>query len=160
MSDKMSIKNQNRHITESILLLFIILVVGVATVQAQSDVTLSPSGKLTSGGGEYRKYCAQCHGISGTGDGPVASELKTPPPNLTLLAKNNNGTFPYQNVYDAISGKNLKKAHGTREMPIFSLQFAQPRNSIGIGGPVRRSQYQVDQEIKRITDYIKTIQQP
>jgi mono/diheme cytochrome c family protein len=127
------------------------------TTQAQ-DVTLTPSGKVLSGADEYRQYCAQCHGISGRGDGSVASELKVPPPDLTLLSRNNRGQFPFQMVYESISGKNQLKAHGTREMPSFYLQFARPRNQYGMG-TLRRSDYQIDQEIKRITNYIKSIQQ-
>jgi mono/diheme cytochrome c family protein len=130
-----------------------------ATTSAQNDtdLTLTPGGKVVSGGDEYRKFCAQCHGLTGKGDGPVASELKKSPADLTLLAKKNNGTFPYQHVFDTISGKDVIKSHGTRDMPMWSLELAMPRH--GGGGTIRRSQYQVDQEIKRITDYIKSIQQ-
>jgi mono/diheme cytochrome c family protein len=131
-----------------------------ATVRAQDNTspTLTPGGKVVSGGDEYRKFCAQCHGPEGKGDGPVASQLKTPPGDLTLLSKNNNGKFPYKHVFDSISGRNLIKTHGTREMPIYALVFANPPQHGG-GGSVRKSQYQVDLEIKRITDYIKSIQQ-
>jgi mono/diheme cytochrome c family protein len=125
--------------------------------QAQ-DVTLTPSGKVLSGADEYRRYCAQCHGMSGRGDGPVAGELKVPPPDLTLLSRNNRGQFPFQMVYESISGQNQLKAHGTREMPSFYLQFARPRNQFGMG-TLHRSDYQIDQEIKRITNYIKSMQQ-
>jgi mono/diheme cytochrome c family protein len=128
-----------------------------ARAQNETDLTLTPSGKVVSGAEEYRKFCAQCHGLTGKGDGPVASELKTPPADLTLLSKKNNGTFPYQQVYDTISGKNVIKSHGTREMPMWSLELAMPRH--GGGGTIRKSQYQVDLEIKRITGYIKSIQQ-
>ena len=143
------------------LLLMLFVVAGPpATARAQNDadLTLSPGGKVVSGANEYRKYCAQCHGVSGKGDGPVASELKTPPPDLTLLSKNNNGTFPYKSVFDSISGKNLIKSHGTREMPLYDLALAMPPQHGG-GGSVRKSPYQVNLEIKRITDYIKSIQQ-
>ena len=37
---------------------------------------------------EYQSSCAACHGINGKGDGPVSKELKTPPADLTVLAKN------------------------------------------------------------------------
>jgi mono/diheme cytochrome c family protein len=129
-----------------------------AGAQNDTDLTLTPGGKVVSGGEEYRKFCAQCHGPTGKGDGPVASELKTPPGDLTVLSKKNNGTFPYKQVFDTISGKNVIKSHGTREMPIYSLALAMPPQHGG-GGSVRKSQYQVDLEIKRITDYIKSIQQ-
>jgi len=31
----------------------------------------------------YRNYCAVCHGAEGRGDGPAASSLDPPPPDLT-----------------------------------------------------------------------------
>jgi mono/diheme cytochrome c family protein len=143
------------------LVLALFLAAGLPAVshaQDNTDLTLTPGGKVVSGGDEYRKFCAQCHGTNGKGDGPVASELKTPPGDLTLLSKNNNGIFPYKKVFESISGKNVIKSHGTREMPIYSLALAMPPQHGG-GGSVRKSQYQIDLEIKRITDYIKSIQQ-
>ena len=41
----------------------------------------------------FRRYCAQCHGLDATGDGPVASALKKKPANLTTLAKNHRRRF-------------------------------------------------------------------
>ena len=32
--------------------------------------------------------------------------MKTPPTDLTVLAKNNNGVFPYDMVYQVIDGRN------------------------------------------------------
>jgi mono/diheme cytochrome c family protein len=43
---------------------------------------------------EYRNSCAQCHGLSGKGDGLVASSLKKVPTDLTVLQKSNGGVFP------------------------------------------------------------------
>ena len=43
---------------------------------------------------EFRAYCAQCHGLKGEGDGPVAGTLKVAPPDLTGMAQRNGGTFP------------------------------------------------------------------
>jgi hypothetical protein len=42
----------------------------------------------------FRNYCASCHGVNGSGDGPVASALKIKVPLLTTLALRNHGTFP------------------------------------------------------------------
>ena len=50
----------------------------------------------TSGKQMFGDYCAPCHGISGKGDGPAASALKTPPADLTVLAKTNGGKFPME----------------------------------------------------------------
>jgi mono/diheme cytochrome c family protein len=140
------------------------LVAGVAlffssNIGAQQDqgVTITPSGKVLNGGDEYRRYCAQCHGVKGKGDGPMAAALKVPPTDLTELSKKNGGQFPFQLVYNAISGQDVVTAHGTRDMPAFYLQFGRPRNQMGLG-TLHRSDYQIDQEIKRITNYIKSIQ--
>ena len=55
---------------------------------------------------EYQSSCAACHGMDAKGNGPVSKELKTRPADLTVLAKNNNGVFPYDTVYQMIDGRN------------------------------------------------------
>ena len=68
---------------------------------------------------EYRWYCAQCHGMSATGNGQVAPALKRKPANLRLLSRNNGGVFPREDVRDFIDGRKGASAHGSREMPIW-----------------------------------------
>ena len=50
---------------------------------------------------------------------PCRACSKTPPPNLTLLAKNNGGHFPFLRVLEMIDGRNMIEVHGTREMPVW-----------------------------------------
>jgi mono/diheme cytochrome c family protein len=66
---------------------------------------------------EFQSSCASCHGTDGKGKGPVSEQLKVPPPDLTMLAKKNNGVFPTNAVYETIDGLQTMPAHGTREMP-------------------------------------------
>jgi mono/diheme cytochrome c family protein len=70
-------------------------------------------------------YCATCHGRNGTGDGPVAAALKSPPPDLTLLARRNGGTFPRQRVEAFVTngGDVLTPAHGSSDMPVWGPVF-------------------------------------
>ena len=71
--------------------------------------------KLDIGKMEYDSACAVCHGLSGKGDdGPLKSLLARPVPNLTVLAKNNNGVFPFDRVYQIIDGREevTQAAHG------------------------------------------------
>jgi mono/diheme cytochrome c family protein len=97
---------------------------------------------------QYQSSCAACHGIDGKGDGPVAKELKTLPADLTVLAKNNNGMFPYDMVYQVIDGRNSSIAsHGTREMPIWGYRFGPPEA------------FRFKQRILAVIDYLKTIQE-
>ena len=85
---------------------------------------------------------------------PVADTLKKKPANLTLLSKNNAGKFPYDHVYNMISGKEVVASHGTREMPIWGLVFAQ-RTSSGAPG---RTPAQVMKRIETIIAFIESIQ--
>ena len=50
------------------------------------------------GAERFLTYCATCHGIDATGQGPMAGVLVIKPVDLTKLAANNNGTFPMARV--------------------------------------------------------------
>jgi hypothetical protein len=54
----------------------------------------------------------------------VSAGLKVPPPDLTVLAKKNNGVFPFNSVYEIIDGRKTVIAHGTRDMPIWGDRYA------------------------------------
>ena len=66
---------------------------------------------------EFLSSCAPCHGSEGKGKGPMSAALKATPSDLTVLAKNNGGVFPFSHVYEVIDGRKVIAAHGTREMP-------------------------------------------
>jgi hypothetical protein len=44
-------------------------------------------------------------------------------PNLTVLAKNNDGIFPSDRVYEVIDGRAEVRAHGPRLMPIWGVEY-------------------------------------
>lgn len=71
----------------------------------------------------YRSYCASCHGINGKGSGPAAGALRKVPPDLTLLAKHNNGHLPDFRILRIIDGYEIEAAHGSREMPVWGDYF-------------------------------------
>jgi len=97
---------------------------------------------------EYQSGCAACHGIDAKGNGPVSKELKTPPTDLTVLAKNNNGVFPYDMVYRVIDGRNSTiGSHGTREMPIWGYRFGPPQA------------FRFKNRILAVIEYLKRIQE-
>ena len=52
----------------------------------------------------FAENCAGCHGAGGQGDGPAAGDLATAPPDLTLIAARNGGTFPMAQVLSQIDG--------------------------------------------------------
>lgn len=66
----------------------------------------------------YDRYCSACHGAAGAGDGPMTRVLTPPPPDLTRMAAQNDGTFPRRRVVWRIDGRDAILAHGN-EMPVF-----------------------------------------
>ena len=91
---------------------------GVAAASGRAAVAQDAAGKAA-----YDKYCASCHGVDGKGQGPAAASLKNPLPDLTQLAKSNNGDFPTMRVLQSIDGTLHLAGHGSREMPVWGEQL-------------------------------------
>ncbi len=103
----------------------------------------------------FLSACAPCHSPSGTGDGPVASALKTPPQDLTRLARRYGGQFPRAVVIETIAGERNLAAHGTREMPVWSQRLG----TGGFGAPAVASVY-ARRNIELLANYLESIQLP
>jgi mono/diheme cytochrome c family protein len=122
---------------------------------------------VDAGKAEFQSSCSSCHGADARGNGPVSSQLKTSPSDLTVLARNNNGVFPTDAVYETIYGAKIVAAHGTREMPIWGYQFIPMANyphTIDpsywkMFGPEPSSEIVVRARIFAVIDYLKQIQQ-
>jgi len=130
------------------------VLVGTGWSENESPQMIPGETAVTSGRLEYRSHCAQCHGVAGKGDGPVAAVLTKKPADLTVLAKNNGGTFPEEKVVNVINGSKIITAHGTRTMPIWSIEFSKPRP-----GAPSKSVTIVNERIRMLTDYLKSIQE-
>jgi mono/diheme cytochrome c family protein len=99
----------------------------------------------------FRTYCVVCHGASGKGDGPLASELRKAPPDLTQFTKKNNGTFPKELVARIIDGREAVKGHGGGDMPVWGDAFARAQENA--------DPESVKQKIQALVDYVETLQQ-
>ena len=119
------------------------------------------------GRSEFLSSCASCHGADGKGKGPVSEQLKVPPSDLTILARNNNGVFPTNAVYETIYGSKTIPAHGTREMPIWGERFNPIINLPHavdpfywrLAGPENNPEVVVRTRILAVIDYLNRIQQ-
>jgi mono/diheme cytochrome c family protein len=125
----------------------------VVTVQAQGPRPQTPPPLVPEslvGSVSFDLYCASCHGREGRGDGPTASSLRTRPPDLTVLARNNRGTFPRERVLEFVEGSARSAAHGSPEMPVW--------------GPTLRaldaSDARVTVRLQNLVAFVASIQQP
>jgi mono/diheme cytochrome c family protein len=106
----------------------------------------------SSGKEMFTQYCAPCHGVDGTGNGPAAPAMKSPPTNLTQLAKKRDGKYPANTVAGVLkfgSGGGANPAHGSADMPIWGplfLSLDKYHDSV------------VQQRISNIVTYIETLQ--
>ena len=74
---------------------------------------------------EFQKNCAACHGIDGTGkNAPFLDFMRKSPPDLTMIAKRNGGTYPYKQVFTLIQDPAGNRAHGSSDMPVWGDRYA------------------------------------
>jgi hypothetical protein len=106
---------------------------------------LSPS---LYGVDNFHDYCSPCHGRDGTGHGPVAVALKTPPTDLTELAAKNKGVFPRARVRQYITNGAETPAHGSTIMPVWGPTFR----------ALDSSDRAVALRIANVVEYLATIQ--
>ena len=71
---------------------------------------------------DYERYCASCHGLEGTGHGPMRAVLTLAPTDLTALSAGNGGAFPLERVVKRIDGRDPLVAHGS-PMPVYGTFF-------------------------------------
>ncbi|MFN6960863.1 MAG: c-type cytochrome [Rhodocyclaceae bacterium] len=129
------------------------MVLAAFTGAAPAADTLIDVGK-----NEYIAACASCHGLQGLGDGPAADQMKTKVPDITGLAKANNGVFPFDRVHRIIDGREDIKAHGSREMPIWGLAFRRQSSIYYDTYPAADPESAARSRILALTEYVYRLQ--
>jgi len=107
---------------------------------------------------DYEVKCAVCHGLDGKGQGSYAAMLTVPVPDLTVLSRNNGGVFPFQYVYRVVDGREEKKAHGPRDMPIWGQDYLDKAEKAFFGYSLSREGF-VRSRILALIDYLHRLQQ-
>lgn len=112
---------------------------------------MAAKGRIT-----YARYCANCHGTDGKGNGSVAKFLKIPPADLTAI-EDEEGEFPHERLRQVIDGRTAVRGHGSREMPIWGDVFQSPLSeSYATAGETGEDRAQ--RMIEELIFYIETIQ--
>jgi mono/diheme cytochrome c family protein len=96
------------------------LIVAAVLLQSQAQVWTKDFDR---GEAEYLSKCAACHGVGGKGNGPLATQLKITPSDLTRLAARNGGVFSQSAVIEKIDGRQEVEAHGSRDMPVWGYWY-------------------------------------
>jgi mono/diheme cytochrome c family protein len=105
-------------------------------------------------------FCASCHGADARGGGPVAGEMKTPPPSLREIAKRRGATFAESDVISYIDGRNMPRAHGRSDMPVWGTLFGYVAEAGKLLDPKQQPiPYNVQQNIASIAKYLESIQE-
>ena len=142
-----------RFVWASALCLVAAMAAGVVGQRSTADRT--PPSLLTPslvGRDNFTSYCSPCHGREGRGNGPVASALKTRPPDLTMLAHRAGGTFPRLRVEAFITNGSITvPAHGSSDMPVWGPTF------LALESPGKSDQL-AKIRIANLVSYIESIQ--
>ncbi len=102
-----------KTLQRGLLAFAIVSAVGAASAQQAS---------FDPGKQEFGNNCASCHGMDGKGNGPLGELLRKSPPDLTQLAKKNQGVLPINRLYAVIDGAGVP-SHGSRDMPVWGREY-------------------------------------
>ena len=107
-----------------------IAIAGVAALVActQASMPEAPDGARL-----FAENCVQCHGASGTGNGPWTAGMAPPPADLTRLSVD--GTFPRARVLSVIDGYDRTGLPG-QDMPEFGLLLEGDTVPVDVGDGV------------------------
>ena len=130
----------------SLLIMLVLMPGRVGAVNPKSE----QHGRIAQGQALFKSDCAVCHGVTAKGDGPLSHELKVPPPNLTLLSRKNGGEFPADYIYRVIDGRDLPRAHGSSDMPVWGEVYKPALPSYG--------ERRVHDRLTKLVRYLKSLQ--
>ena len=138
----------------------VLLAFSMSLPNARAGQTGSVEDQIKMGAADYQNFCAACHGKDARGNGPVAMELKTTPPSLRKLAARRNGVFDVNEIVKIIDGRDMPRAHGTREMPIWGSLFRFVAEASGIlSSDMEDTEKDAQKHLLAVAKYLETIQE-
>lgn len=113
-------------------------------------------GSPNTGRALYNDKCAVCHGVTGKGDGDLATSLASPPADLTRIAARRDGTWPMLEVMAIVDGYSKRYLPGT-EMPIYDDFLEGDLVTFDTGNGVTQT---TPANLLAITRYLESLQDP
>ncbi len=126
------------------------VVLMAATAVPAEDNVKDDYGMTRVGESLFSAFCTSCHGATAEGDGPLAKSLRVEPTNLTLIQKNNEGTFPFEGVIRKIDGTEKVKGHGSSDMPIWGNAFKKVDETA--------TDEAVENKVQALAHYVRSLQ--
>lgn len=103
---------------------------------------------------EYYAKCMTCHGMRAKGDGPLRTALHPGTPDLTVLARHNNGVFPTNHVLRVVDGRQDVKVYGHRDMPVWGDEYRRTAVRQRAADP----EAYASERVAAVTAYLSTLQ--
>jgi len=129
---------------------FCLTIAIIAVFWFAASATAGGKDDVRDGQKYFVRYCASCHGTSGTGDGPVAKSLTKPPANLRMLSDKYGSPLPAARLAQLIDGRDAVRAHGTADMPVWGERLYAT-------GEGERGELGISEVIGKIVAYLDTI---
>jgi mono/diheme cytochrome c family protein len=146
-----SAKYLNPVLAAAVCLVALLVNVEARAGQSEPPPNAPASQPTFTGSDVFKDYCAVCHGMSARGDGPLADSMKRRPPDLTVLATQNGGVFPAEQVRKIIDGREAVPGHGGPDMPVWGRAFKASR--------LGSSEESVKSVIDALVQHIESLQQ-
>jgi mono/diheme cytochrome c family protein len=120
----------------------------VRTLAQDKEIKRVPVTRTSNSGKEmFGAYCAPCHGLDGTGNGPAATALKKMPADLTQLAAKSGGKYPSAHVFATLKQVD-SPVHGSKEMPVWGTLLSS----------VSSSEAETQLRMNNLVSYVQSLQ--
>ena len=145
-------KGLNRYKKLTIKILALGLIMNISQLAKAND--------LDRGEKDFITHCAACHGLNGEGNGDYAPLLTKVPIDLTRIAHENGGVFEREKIKKIVDGREMPRAHGSAQMPIWGNWFSeQALMSNVLQNDRSEIEKMVDARLNNLMTYLESIQE-
>jgi len=116
----------------------------------------APLEAQTAGEMLFMENCVSCHGVSGRGDGALATGLNTSPADLTQIAARRDGIWPMLEIMAIVDGYS-RNTLPREDMPVFDQFLDDDMIEFDTGNGQTML---VPSKLIEVVNYLETLQDP